>query len=328
VTDAKIVQQTTSVSNDSAALVETVDWAAKNTDYLRGKRTELFTDTTNFEPWLHRSIRHAWVEHATRLDGLFNAEFSEPIVLALNTPKADIDDLRLKSCNADHIATLAKKMPNTNEFDLMRNAYVVSAVIRGYYHQVIARNRGEHLFRHPFRRNSPLPPSLDQAAKQEVVQYRYPITAAQSAFATIVLASAMRSWRSYHRPKRWIETIRSVRGAVRARDGSLASTNLYALSWPHAGQEAAVQAARTLGIACPSAVLNMMVDFAGAAGLASATGLALTACPPAAVPVLSVAADGVGGLIQPSKFLFGRRLERLAKRAPGAIDYIWDEPAK
>ena len=312
VMEANLVTLRANGGEDPNVLTTTKRWAAINTSYLQQTLADLLKDEDNFVPWLDRSIRDAWVEHAARLGGLFNAEFTPYIAGALGTTQADVEKVRQVSLDPDRVNRLVKKQRDTaEEFALLRNAYVVSALIRGYYHQVAARDQGQSLLAHPLRLQTPLPSKASVGCS---------ITEAESAFASILLADALRNARK-GRPERWVKNILAARRA--AGTPGLAADNLRVLNQEATSVEAAIQAARTLEISCTSPWVGKLIDGAVGIGAWAVTSFFLT-------PFASIVVGGVVGaaglLGQPSQLIIRDkgRLKRFAKTSPGAINTARD----
>jgi hypothetical protein len=203
----------------------------------------------------------------------------------------------------------------------------VATLIRGYYHQVIARGKKEQLLRHPIRMHSPIPPSPGTSTEAAAIQYRFVVTKAQSAFASIVLADALRK-KEANRAQCWTGHIGTARKAIRAQDDSLPFRRLRALADEAVGVNAAVEAAQALGIMCRPRWVENALDVGGGAATAGLAAMLLT--PPIALPVIvfgsAVVGGLTGGLLKPVKKIVRqrKRLEELAKEAPGVIDYVWD----
>ena len=134
----------------SAAIEATKAWARRKAIQIR--TLPMWQQDNRFAYWLDGSIRNAWVEHAQRNGALFDAIWIPTIAALLQQPKADLWELHKVSQNRSRIAELALQRPDTDEFNRLKNAYALAALLRGYYHYHLVRQcTNAQLMQHPLR---------------------------------------------------------------------------------------------------------------------------------------------------------------------------------
>ena len=155
----------------------------------------------SFEPWLEWSIRAAWEGHSRRLDGLFNAELLPEIAGMLNCSEQLLFDVWIRSRDEAQIKRW-KKMKG-EDFELAKDAYVISAVLRGRYHESIGRNMGG-VVHHPIREGA-----LVQAPAG--TRTTIPVSPSVDFFLNIIFNASIKQRTSKSRIKSWIGNVEEAR---------------------------------------------------------------------------------------------------------------------
>ena len=133
------------------ALQKTKRWARKNVGKVQSAYAKLMADTTNYQRWLDWRITNAWVENAARLGGLFNADFIPELSKIMNVPEADLIRVRHLSSDVREVSGYVNRRSPHDDFQLLTDAYILSALLRGRYHDFIARKSGLQIVHHPLR---------------------------------------------------------------------------------------------------------------------------------------------------------------------------------
>jgi hypothetical protein len=145
-TSTKIVQK--------EAEEKTRIWINQNLATIKETFEEEVLPDNNFQTWLDRSITYFWVDHAQMHGGLFNLQFIDELSLILNSTPNDLRKISQLTCDLKQVSNWAKHKPTTEDFKLAKKAYVLSALIRGRYHDQIAEAERIKIMHHQFRRNS------------------------------------------------------------------------------------------------------------------------------------------------------------------------------
>lgn len=135
----------------AAAREKLASWVRENTAEVVDivKRTR---EDESFEGWLDRARTLFWREHACVNGGLFSTDLIDEIALVLNCPRKELEQVQARTRRRDVIDRWAERAPNTREFELASNAYVIAALLRGRLHDALANADGRiHLLSHPFR---------------------------------------------------------------------------------------------------------------------------------------------------------------------------------
>jgi len=192
----------------SRALTNTLRWTDRNIGKIQVIFEKLKNDQLNFSKWLDWSITQAWEEHSTRLGGLFNESFIPQIARILDVPINYLRDVHRLSCDLNTVRFFAIQKPvNNDEFKIMSDAYVLSALIRGRYHDHVARESELQILHYPIRQ--PLLPDLNRTKIQE-----FHVSNTEQYLSNIILAGAFAEQKYEKRIALWGESILKARKGV------------------------------------------------------------------------------------------------------------------
>ena len=271
---------------------------------LRRRIDELNEDGVNYLPWLEWGVEHAWLEHSRRLGCIVNPEFRDEVALTLG---ADEDDIgRLIALSSDPVQLVQIMRHDNADLQLLKDAYLTSALIRGKYHEV-AVGRSAQLFRHPFRAGPTEPRELFAA---ERTQYY---------FTSALLAGALTEKSPEARIVSWVEMVMKARRAYTGGSLRLFDENPGSGPLDHdSALKSAVEQVSALDLAGPSRRTERFIDAGIQIGL---VGLGIVLSDPVILGALGLAGLGTS-LRSPAKALVQRekRISELAKAGPGIID--------
>lgn len=140
-----------------SALQSTKQWAHRRIDECRATVAE-FTGADGIDPnqdaclWLESHIQNEWVEHATRRGHLFDDKFALSISRILDRPSSELERARRVSSDIPYLRSLSKSIPDTDDFRIIRDCFLVSTILRGGYYDNIARISNRQILSHPLRR--------------------------------------------------------------------------------------------------------------------------------------------------------------------------------
>ena len=236
---------------------DTEAWVNDNAKSIASAYLLLRADA-NFHPWLEFAKRTAWIEHSGRLGGLYDASFLHQIDAVLR----NVDHEQRYGRNIPGLTLLEDLLPVSRSLQLrpsgeldhsndvieaLEHAYVVSALIRGYFHQQVAAHREAdnqekiQLTRHPFREG--VFARVQQVEWGECFEReRYEITNTQKVLSKIIVADALKAGDAEKRGFRWVA---NVENAINLIDRSL---KLEQADDDNRAYSNAVLAARQLGL--------------------------------------------------------------------------------
>ncbi|MFA7763386.1 hypothetical protein [Streptomyces sp. NRRL S-448] len=189
------------------ALTAASVWATRHDAELRDLLSHSLQDQDNFVPWLEWSVGNAWEEHSARMNGLFDEALLPLLSSILNQTDGhmqallrDSRDLTLLS----RYARLAKdgNLPQVGAYPDLRDAFMISAYIRGRYHQIISR---DHLMQHPIRGELP-------GVQVSATGASFSVTP-ESMLASVILNSALLERRVENRISSWANNLERARKA-------------------------------------------------------------------------------------------------------------------
>ena len=172
--------------------------------------------------------------------------------------------LRVQSLSSDarFIAALAARRPESDDFRLIRDAYVVSSLLRGRYHDYAAENSQMQILAHPVR--EPIYRPLRSASRIPIQ-----ISNTQRYLANITVAAAFGE-RS-HETRVASVGVENVLRLRRGRD----QINLAQKDRDETARDTAVEAARKVGVRVHSRLLENVLDAGIGLGSAALTSFAL-----------------------------------------------------
>ncbi|MBZ0168232.1 hypothetical protein MELA_02292 [Candidatus Methylomirabilis lanthanidiphila] len=138
-------------STRDVAIKRSKRWIARteNSDKVRAEVDRLLADKRDFQPWIDWSSEKAWLSHSRRLGGLFDPNYLPSIAKLVGISEQNASELHRRSTEPEAIKRLVKQ--RDRDFDIMVRAYVASTIIRGRYHEEVARESGLQITRHPLR---------------------------------------------------------------------------------------------------------------------------------------------------------------------------------
>lgn len=298
----------------SDALQNTKRWARKNVAKVQSAYSKLMADTTNYQRWLDWSIANAWVEHAQRLGGLFNADFIPELSKIMSVPEADLIRVRTLSSDVREVSALVSRCAPHDDFRLLTDAYVISALLRGRFHDFIARKSGLQIMHHPLREGILSKP-------KQTVPKNFSVSNTERYLCNIVLASAFTEKNHADRISAWTGNVRKVKNAASAGwiDTGMKDSEEVAL-------DLAVDAAKRLDIRVHAKRIDEVLDVALAVGCGALTSFILTDWPGFSAGLVEHA---ISKKVDLSKKVTGSlldtklRLRQLAVSEAGRIEPRW-----
>jgi hypothetical protein len=202
------------------ALAETRAWARKNVAVVHSAVEELGGDERNFKPWLYWVAQNAWLENVQRRGSLIDTKLVREVARALRVPEKDVREIAGLVTNPKEVEIYAARLEGQSGFDLLWRVYLASALIRGVFHERVARLEDWQVWRHPLRRYVSV-----LSGEQEA--HRIPLF--DAFLAKIVLAGAMRHRHGgrdavmERRIGSWIDNVQRCRGEAIRRPSEDAS---------------------------------------------------------------------------------------------------------
>ncbi len=151
-----IVRVTPSVEDQRWALRSTKQWANRRYPMIRTVLEKIKAEEISFPNWMDNAIRCAWMEHSARMGGLFDREFITQISSVMGVCVAELEEICQLSSDMKQLHWYVSSQPENDAFRIMRDAFLVSTLIRGRYHDSLA-NRSIHQIVHHRLRDSVLP---------------------------------------------------------------------------------------------------------------------------------------------------------------------------
>ncbi|MCK4283486.1 MAG: hypothetical protein KAX44_04145 [Candidatus Brocadiae bacterium] len=301
----------TSKATEEVAVSGTKAWATQNCPGMRKLYACMKKDRRNFRRWLASAVLWAWPEHSHRLVGLFDKAFVPEVSRILQVQEHYLEELHEQSCDVELLRHYSKDPPRKRDFYVLRDAYAVSALLRGVYHELVARKDGLVVMHHPMRN------SFLRVGKPETV---VPVNTAQY-LARIVLRGAFAEKTLPKRISCYMENVRRVRGELLQGAFDLDATQYHQVA-----VEKAARAAKQARIRTHSRRLEEIIQVAVASGAGILTAFCITGCPALAVVAGTYLVERrrrVGAAIASAVVDTKRRYQDLAEVGSGRVERVW-----
>ncbi len=285
----------------------TTVWASRNVAAAR----EAYRTTTHdpsFAGWLDWSITCAWEENSQRLGAVFNKEFLPQTAKILDCSAGDLTEVWQMSRDPEAVRLYARRKPGGDEaYLLMCGAYVVSALLRGRYHDYVAGakvdspdgRQSTSIIHHPIREL--YLPKLHGAREEE-----YPLSKTVEYLASIILMGAFEESPD-RRSDTWADNMYKVLTTINDKE-----SDLRLKSRDRNSVDCAVEIAHAANIRAHHHLIDAGLRLGWAAGVGVATTFVFTPWPWISV-LASIAADQV---------------DQKAKIVPWGTRLIWESPWK
>jgi hypothetical protein len=126
-----------------------IQWGRENHSRVREIR-DLIVQTPSFDEWFDWTVRNTWGEQVSTYGELFNRDFLPVIARVLNCPPGDLTHIWTLSRDLVRVTDWSKRPPG-EDAQLATEAYLVAALLRGRYHDDIARAEVRTVLHHPWR---------------------------------------------------------------------------------------------------------------------------------------------------------------------------------
>ena len=114
---------------------------------------EKTTKEACYERWIDTAIKYAWPDHSSRNDGLFNKNQIELLSLIVGISQKKMKCLWDKTHIPSQVLKWSKGEDLDVDFELARDAYVASALLRGKFHESLASKTDLSYQNHPLRQH-------------------------------------------------------------------------------------------------------------------------------------------------------------------------------
>lgn len=295
-------------------------WAARNPLKIKQVCDETRADKS-YAWWEDWTLRNVLPEHTAMLSGLFDEEFIPQLSNILNCPKSELGEILERSRDSRNVEYWSKKRPNTDDFKLLCQAYLVSSLLRGRYHDHIAEAEGIDILHHPIR---------DLILPKKKVRVPFIATNTEMYLISIILSGALVEKEPEDRLSLWAE------GIIKARNG--VATQRIVLSHrdnDSMAREVAMEAAKIIDLrlysnlraSCFDVLSAMLIDGFVSLVLCPWTGIPPVASLPIGPAIVAhiqlKSHRGVGDQVASSLSQRRAHLCDLAEAIPGRILGSW-----
>lgn len=299
-----------------AVVRNTKMWAGRYPEKVRLAYDHLMSDRDNFPYWIENSINNIWPEHSKRLGGLFHPNFIPQMSKILCVDEPELEKMWKLSCKPKFLDDYAKHKIDREKYKTLKDAYIVSALIRGRYQDNVAASSKTQILHHPLRRQ----PSLYKPTS--VAQTEYGISNVEIYLSSIILAGAYAEKDPKKRVSCYAENVSKAKIAVKKEkiDTRQKDSNDTAL-------DIAIKSAKELKIRAYPKWVENAIDIGLNLGVLSLSSFVLSPWASLPLELFTYAVTKKINVAQKSsELLFNRkkRLRDLARSMPGRIEPVWN----
>lgn len=296
--------------SDRDALSKTRRWMRQDLN----SRLKLCRETQSdprFAQWLEWYMDYFWEHHSIMHGSLFTKEFIPELTAMCGCSHADLAKLNILTGDHSMVNRWVRKRPNSEDFRLALDAFCISTLMRGRYHDYAARNAGQSIMHHPMRI-----PFLPKARGE--VQFQ--ISNTQQYLTNILVGSALMQTGISARLHSWADNLLKIKAALSDQRLDLGEKDRDEVA-----VECAIDAAKRSGIEVHPRMLDRLMGIFMSLGTGSLTGFLLDpwlAAPAAAgTAVVSRLARAPERIVS-AVYRRTSHLEKLARAPAGRVSRV------
>jgi hypothetical protein len=253
-------------------------WLTRYPEKLEQPWKQLQGDT-NFHAWSLLQKELFWGAHTEMHTALFNQEYTVPISKILGCSESELQRIHDLSQNIRVVKEWSKKPDSSEAAQLATQSWLLSALIRGKYHEYIARSGSLQLVAHRFRAG------VGGKAGAPLTQRVY---SSEECLTKAIIGGAFLESNADRRVAAWVENIRKTRIALLARKVALPDSMTQSDA-----ENAAISAARSIGISSSSAYFHRAFDSGMSVVVGTLVAIAVAPWAGHAAPAVGVVATKV-----------------------------------
>lgn len=295
-------------------------WCSDNLSSIKSTYSQLAADKENFAPWLYWATHNAWFEHAGRLTGLFNEEHIPFLAKLLGPSDVELKSLHGSSTQERQLRSWIAA-PDSDAFVLAQQCYVLSAMMRGVFHDKVANHLGATAVQHPLRHDLSL--LLDAPSTKDT--FLYSPSEELLFLSAIVLESAAREASQAARIASFASNVKRVREAVARGRVQLFRGDPETPIGRSVVLDRAIEIAKACNLDVTPARARKIIDFVFAFGIDQISNVVFAGSSELAASVASSAENLLPQSVRPSEkfaklaYSNGIRLRALAEAGVGRL---------
>jgi len=247
---------------------------------------------------------------------LFTAEFIPEISLMLGCRQADLERIHELSARESQVSEWVKKRPDTESFRLASDAFAITTLLRGRYHDYAARNAGLQIIHHPMR--EPLLRTMKRTDLFEISNTMQYVT-------NIIVATALKQTGMKRKIQSWANNVLKVRAALADE-----KIDLRPKDRDDVALDSAIDAVRKSAVDVHPKTLDPLLDILMGLSVGTLTGFTLA-------PWIGVPAGCAAGVVSRvtqararlvrGAYCARHNLRRLARSSAGRVQRIMTKDA-
>jgi hypothetical protein len=295
-------------------------WAGRYCSSLKNAFETIRKDKS-FVGYMDWNIAIGWIEHSEMYQGLFEEDFIPQFSKALNCSENNLREIWTRSCDLRQVEQWSRRRPDTDDFKLASDAYVLSVLLRGRYYDHIAEQVDMQIMHHPVR---------DVILSKKPIGAAFKPTNVEVYLASIILNAALSEPKLENRLSLWGENV------IKARNGRISGIlDLSQKDSDSVARDVAINASKLVDLRSYSNLMALSFDILASSIIDGL--VCLVVCPwinippETGIPVgPSIAAafkyktrKGIGDEMASLIMQRSGRLHDMAIAVPGRIKGVW-----
>ena len=304
-----------SVTLDSRVLLNNTDqYIALHKKSLKNKFINDFS-MPEVQLWIEEGVNYRWQKDIIRKNGIFDKDIITDISILTGITVKELN-LLWSFGNRKSVLDDIIKHTGSDEYRLITRAYLAAAIIRGIYHDYVARQFSNQIYHHPLR-SKYLP--QDNLDKDLTLSIELPLSFKLYVF--LIFCCSFQEKHLENRIKSFVHNIALSRKAYAA-----GNINFNEYDYYDAAINEVVRSARTAGIRAYPKHIDSLINFCIISATTLIGSFLLNGWAGAAVgfgaSTPTIFKIDLGEKVAQASFCSSKRLERLVRADGGRIDCI------
>ena len=167
-----------SVANISGNVLCSTDLLNKTNEFIVSQKKRLKKDfindfsTPEVQLWIEEGVNYRWQKDFIRKNGIFDRDIIPAIAIFTGMTVKELS-LLWTFCNRKSVLDDIIQHTDSDEYKMITNAYLAAAIIRGIYHDYVAKYISNQIYHHPLRKGYLPEDSLD---KNSILNVEFPLS--------------------------------------------------------------------------------------------------------------------------------------------------------
>lgn len=270
--------------------------------------------SNSFNEWSTTHKRLFWPDDIKMYGALYSRDAIPAIAALTGLSETDLNKVRDLSTNMRRATRWAVSTHYSEEVEVAERAWLLSALMRGKFHEYVARDLRVQLLPHQFR---------EGISGRVGRPTTFPALEAELLFIKMIIGSALLESTAPRRVRAWVDGIARARAALAAKKIALPD-----LATQADAERAAARAAKDIGLYASGELIRRALDVAVSIGLGTLLSVEVSPWFSPLAPISQqifrhFRGKTIGDDIERAILHTSWRFKKLARSFPGRIDRVW-----